>query len=592
MSIYPNWTLGDLDLCQFPFAVEFGSDNGTPQNIAEVIESYLLDGEFVLSDSTSNRTIVLPVMIDDADMAALADAEALLVAECNKPFNRLRIDPGDGFGAATDFQTFRAQVEFRRSDNEEINGVRRYLLTIPALPQAFSTTVTVTPALTTAAVPSTTTISDGTSATGWTGDFGPPTVVSGELRVDLALQQYGGDPYVWGIERVLTYTGSVDMSTTPYLSIDVRYDVAAPSGDFGYGLSCAADGVSLNLISMARTLDDTVTYTFECPDPSVSTFRFTLVWAARFYSPYSSAPTAYAFVDNLTRTDSPPWPNSTSREQVRSLSLAGSVRTPGTLEVSHPTSALGDVLVHTCPDFGTGFQPGTMHFRTAGGGVSTGQPTVSGRLASGSITLDVPINGMPRGTYAVVIRARKNTGTVSDESVTFEAQGLLGANIFGPAVTGGTTFAMESATYAIATLGTLELPTCDVAPQSDALQRIEINSSLSADLRTDQVWLFFLGDHLGNRGHLTQVSCGTAAPSAGGSSNRLWLRSATVDRPLPSVLVGYDADMTDAHFAADALWDQHEFTPGGMVVTTVTTNAESAEVSFESRAAYHSHAAT
>jgi len=58
------------------------------------------------------------------------------------------------------------------------------------------------------------------------------------------------------------------------------------------------------------------------------------------------------------------------------------------------------------------------------------------------------------------------------------------------------------------------------------------------------------------------------------------------------VLVGYDADMTDAHFAADALWDQHEFTPGGMVVTTVTTNAESAEVSFESRAAYHSHAAS
>lgn len=596
MSLFPDFILGDLNLCEAPFAVEFGTDIGNPQNVSEVIDSLLLDGEFVLTDRTSNRTISLPILIEDADMALLADAEALLVAECEKPFNKLRIDPGDGFGVASDYQTFRAQVEFRRSDVEEQNGFRRYLLTIPALPQAFSTTEVVTPALSSASSPTTATISDGTSATNWTlSTGGAPTVVSGELRADISagsLRAAGSTSWYSGTRFIYTPAAPIDMSVSRYIQVDLRMTYTDPVSTATLIPAAYADGVQLERVASYPNATGGMTVTFLCPDTSVSVLEVEA--AAEIEWSYFSTPrTVYVFLDNVTRTNGAPQPVGSSRQKTRLIELDGSVRTPGTLAIEHPTSALGDVLVHTCPDFGIGYTPGTSQWASGGAGSSE---TASGFRFSGVYAADVPSSTLPRGSYVIVARLASTTALT--ETLTWTAQTRFGSTNVGPVASGTRRVDLPAVgvgndIYTIVTLGTVDLPASDVPLGSTSVQRITVTaaSSSGVNLRTDQVWLCFVGDNLGNRGNLTQVSCGTTAPLTGQASNRLFIKSATVDRPLPGVYVGTAANESDSRFAdTSALWDQHDFAPPAVQVTWVTTNALDASASFRHRPAGHSHA--
>lgn len=145
MSLAPEWRIGDLVLTEAPFMVRFGTDYGTPENVTELLLS-MLDGDIEVSPRTGNRTLSLPVLIEDADLAALADAEALLLAECDKARNEVYVDPGDGFAEPLIFDVFRGQVTFERDDNFEVAGARQYTVTFRALPFARSVDeITLTP---------------------------------------------------------------------------------------------------------------------------------------------------------------------------------------------------------------------------------------------------------------------------------------------------------------------------------------------------------------------------------------------------------------------------------------------------------------
>ncbi len=80
MSLVPRFVLGDLDLTSYPFAVIFGSDFGAPENVYEVLDWLLYDGEAVTSDRTSNRELTVPLWIEGDDLSELAAHEARLVA--------------------------------------------------------------------------------------------------------------------------------------------------------------------------------------------------------------------------------------------------------------------------------------------------------------------------------------------------------------------------------------------------------------------------------------------------------------------------------------------------------------------------------
>ncbi len=197
-----------------------------------------------------------------------------------------------------------------------------------------------------------------------------------------------------------------------------------------------------------------------------------------------------------------------------------------------------------------------------------------------------------------MIVARVASTTALTDTIAWTAQTRFGSTNVGPVASGTRSVALPAVgvgndIYTIVTLGTVDLPVSDVPPGSTSVQRITLAaaSSSGANLRTDQVWLFFVGDNLGNRGNLTQVSCGTTAPLTGQASNRLFIKSATVDRPLPGVYVGTAANESDSRFAdTSALWDQHDFAPPAVQVTWVTTNALDASASFRHRPAGHSHA--
>lgn len=134
MSIFPSWVWGNLDLTQEPFAVVFGADLGAPENVSEALAGLLADGEDVVSERSSNRTLSFTVMVEGGDHEQLADFEALLHREAEKARNTLAVTPGDGFGATTVFDTFRASLKKVTSDAGERQFVRRYEVEMQALP--------------------------------------------------------------------------------------------------------------------------------------------------------------------------------------------------------------------------------------------------------------------------------------------------------------------------------------------------------------------------------------------------------------------------------------------------------------------------
>ena len=180
MTFVPRWILGDLDLTEWPF-LSLPDDYGSPENVMEVVDSLLADGSIVSSDRTANRTITHTVWIEEADSAALATAEAALIAETDKQRNTFTIEPGDGFGYATVFDTFRVQAQHVLNMDEERAGLRRYDLTIPALPYGRSVDEVEVTAAPSTATP--TTVDGCTATTNWSNFYGPGGTNDADIAV-------------------------------------------------------------------------------------------------------------------------------------------------------------------------------------------------------------------------------------------------------------------------------------------------------------------------------------------------------------------------------------------------------------------------
>lgn len=135
----PRVLIGDLDLNDLPFILEFSYDLGNGVTVYDELESLLRDGTFVTSTRTSNRELKLSVLIKDkSGSQGRADAGVLLDTEVNRPINTVTLYPGDygqpGAGPALVFDTFIAQSNHEWDGDLEASGYRRFILTIPALP--------------------------------------------------------------------------------------------------------------------------------------------------------------------------------------------------------------------------------------------------------------------------------------------------------------------------------------------------------------------------------------------------------------------------------------------------------------------------
>lgn len=378
---------------------------------------------------------------------------------------------------------------------------------------------------------------------------------------------------------VYTPAAPVDMSATTYLTVEWRMSFYGTTDRVR--MSARADGAELTAVA-TRAAGSNIVTTFVCPDASVAVFEFEPTGNMVSHNPEgvgaSTSSTLSLF--QVERTNVAPV-SGTARQSGRSVAVLGSARTPGSLELSHATSALGDVIVYTGP-LGGGYNPALRTQLTSTAG-TTDTGTVSGAYSNTpTVTYSVPAASLPTGGY--VLMARVKYGSSADVALPWTAQTKIGANTFGPQLSGTRTHALTTS-YRLVTLGGVTLP--PTAVQSSSAGVVELTVTAGATT-IDEVWLFYVGDGAA----LTVVSAGTATPAAGGSSSRMWIDSPSLSYPRPAVWVGTLADRSDArHAGPDATsWGLHDFTPGDMRLFVVTSNALSADVSLSYFPRWFTHA--
>jgi hypothetical protein len=586
---------GNLDLTNYPYGIQFGLDGGAPQNQTEALALLLQDGEVVLSDRASNLTMQFNVMVEGADLLECAENFAALIAESDKPLNTITLDPED-YGPPSVYDSFRAQVTHARNDDGELARQRIYTVVVSAAPFVRSVAEVVIPALP-ASGTTTTLVNDGSVTTGWTGTVdgvsATPAVVSGAVRVTTT--SVGFTTCVLG----LTLTASIATSSTKYIVVDWKPESLTGGPD----LRVYGDGVELPQLAQSASPTAGMTRTWFGPVAASSIAALTLKSSSSGGAPLGgSGATRSLNVDNINRTDIAP-SSGTGRQLLRSIEIAGSARTQGSVTIEHASSALGDVLAYFFPDSedAQGYSPQLRQYRISGGTVTTDATLVSGARESispsggggaAAVVFDIPVSRLAAGLHTLMARAKVNTGVSGTATFAWITQLRINGTDVGPSRAGSSTVsAVGTATaQTIYTLGRLMLPTRDVdLGSTTAVVRLTLwlVDTVFSGMEFDEAWLFN-----SSIGRLVQVACGTGSPASGGPANRLFIEPATVLTPRPTVRIGFAADRSDSfHPATLSAWQFPEFAPPRVNMLLVTTNAADASVSFRSFPRWHTHAA-
>ncbi len=553
---------------------------GNPQPIEVAVRSLLQDGSIVATQRHDNREVFFRIELRADDAKSLAELEAMLVAELSIR-NELAWTPPDDFGAPTVFDVVTSSLEFVTDDIAELNLQRVYGLRLVCLPFGKSEDEVAVASLGFLPSPTTTDINICSTTTGWVGSPGAVSTVSGYVKTESTLNLN----QIKQFSLTLT-TAAVDMSTQTYLMIDWE-----KSGNtIGYGTRpyrAYADGVELTKVADGTSPAGFRRSWFECPDTSITVIKFWL-----YLKGLSNGTPAGLRIDNVAKTDSPPGLGS-AKQRYQTVDILGSARAQASIEISDPSSSLGDCLVYTQSLADAVLQPSLRPWlNTSLSGTTTADVfLVSGArtaMAATDFVIDVPTQYLRESSYALMCRTR--TSAAGPATITWTAKAVIGGSIVGPVVSGSASVLGGGSVWYVSTLGSVELPTLAVPQGSAGLTRI-ILATAHADMDIDDAWLFDL-----RNGVLTQVACGTepeTAPSAGGPSNRLWIQSATLDQPSERVLIGNAADMSDAHApVTQSSWGSHEIVPPAASVFWVTTQAEDTSMTLRYHPRWHTHAVT
>ena len=272
----------------------------------------------------------------------------------------------------------------------------------------------------------------------------------------------------------------------------------------------------------------------------------------------------------VTPTPTAPAGVTGTKQRLYSLDVHGTARTQGSVALSHTSLALGDSLVYTYEDTGHGYSPPTMQYRTTTGTIVTDATAINGRSVefSGPGYIDVPLDRLPRGSYAVA--ARMKVASAGSRDVGVFAQTVIGG-IVPPTELYGLDGVAETVeldtTWSVHTLGTLTLPT--IATRAPAS---EVRLILGNNVLFDEVWLFNL-----DIGSLVQVDAQTGAPVTGGPSSRVWIDAPTTTMPRPSIHVGTAADRSNSRHVNQSrvkTWEPLVWNPGPLNIFTASPTSD------------------
>jgi hypothetical protein len=513
-----------------------------------------------------------PARGDAASGAALDEAERVLHSVVGKPAELVWKSPSNP-AVPSVFDVVQSRLDHVMDDLGERSVERHYTLALNALPGARPEDKVITTAAPSGGT--TTSIDTCDLATGWSSTYDPTVVSTGGYVT--ATSSKAGSLTGWSLANLIR-TGSVAFATTPYLTIELWHN-----GN-NVTLSAASSAGSAPMVALTALSGGWLRATFDATGHgTVSSVKFT-----------ATDDTGTVFElrirDVLRSTGIDPGGlYGSARQQARTLDVGGSLRSVGSLSISHATSALGSVLVFTHPVVGAGgYTPPLRRWRFSSDAITIDATQTSGAWNSITNAIDyrIPVDNMPSGKVALWARLWSNTaGTFR---IVWAADAWMGGVQVGETQSTHTNVTWATAeTWIIAPLTIFSLPTARIG--SAGFNRISLlrDPAHSASVLVDEAWLFAL-----DKGRLTHVECGTAAPAVGGASNRLWIDAPSLDDPIGGMQIGTAVDRTDAYAPAGAkvLSEMsHTFDPGGTMVFTVTSNALSADVALEHYPRFHTH---
>lgn len=585
MALDPKFTFGALELTDYPFAVEFGSDRGSPEQVVAEVISALTVGSLNRVTHYSNRTVTIPVLVEGANLSELAMSEALLVAEARKPLNELALDPGDGAAPTSVFSTFEADLAPVPSDDAEQQLMRRYVLTISAHPWPRSVTKITTPAVVTAAP---TVVDSGSSTTNWTATFpagATLSVASGAVRSTY-------DPRIvdWNASgnctAVMRRTAAINTSSSKYIAVDWK----ASRGVFYWFQTDAWATIGM-LKEVRREPGAVAGFTrswYRVPDSvtSVAWIEFA-VW-----HPVDTVATSSTFdIDQVLLANALP-SQGTGRQKSAAIFPGGSVSTEGDILIQHPTSNLGRSVIYTHP-IRDGYSPPLRPWRTGGGPVTTNTGMVSGSYTDVTAPeiYEVPVAALPAGAAHLWVKmGATSTSAVKLKWSVMSFQGGIG-QVGGEQLGSLLVQVPQVGPHYLFPIARVNLPPTQVSgPNGTVAFVIEKDASSSGiGVTLDEAWIFAMDE-----GTLTVVDAGTVAAQSGQSANRLRISGPSLTAPYGDLRVATAADWSDAWepAATNILCDQrgHRFSPDGSMIFTVTPAATDAAVSLEHYRRWHTHA--
>lgn len=619
-----------------------GSTLGNPQPLDREIASALLDGGVVVTESHGNREPRFQIHIEADNSALLAVAESKLFRSCSKRV-LLGWKPPDGWGPRTLFQAFTSRLDYAFDDLRELRLVRAYSLTLSCAPFGFSTEqVAVVATAAPPVSPVTTVISDGTSATGWSSPStasAQPTVASGQLRIAPREELYLNAQYGWVCEATKTLS-AVNFSTAPFISVDIKpralmrgftipenatnitqdpddgtlygYESEAEENPLNW-VAAYVDGVKLPVKNFTTLPDgQTIRYTFTATDASASAFRLlfgtAVVVDGDDYHPTGAA--AGITIDNLSYSNVAPGQSSSGRMTSLSFDVQGSARSAASIEVSHATAGLGEVLLYTSSALGQlGYEPQCRQYLAGGVTTTTDSTMLSGArtrcTAGGNMEWNIPASVIPAGAYQVAVRKRwiKQSSGGVDTYLTATVSMKIGSTLYSsttlparPVLTAATSSGTK-AWDPIFTFGVVHLPPQDVpAGGTVGYINVKLQETNQAggvtdehDFDVDDLFLFKMGDD----SDISHVQCGSGTPAVGTVHNRVFMDQPSPSNPRYHFYVGTQADRSDAFdpgYPSVTARGSHPIAPGANRLWAASTGAAYPIITYRYFPAWHTHA--
>lgn len=548
-----------------------GVDWGSPAGVDAAVQTLLQNSTLVTRERYDNREVTFKVRIRAADGVILAAAEAALFAELGKP-NEMVWTPPAAYSPPTVFRVVMSDMEPDVDDLAELRCERTYSLHFVC--EAFNRSVD---EIVTEAefqpvdgggdpvAPIDTLVDDCSSSTGWSAVGAGQSVVAsgGVLNSDPASES-----------PMLCRSGTVSMTGTDILVIDAKFggklstvvprvalDASPAKSPFAYGPSPYS--------SQGYTR-----YYYKCTASSFSTLSVGSF--GREDSP------GRLWLQEIRRQNTPPL-SGTLRQKFFTVDVAGSAPSDGTLEVYHDSDALGVVMLYTWPQKGgQGFTPALRQFITTSGAATSDATLVSGArnsVTTSATNFAIPITQVAPGTYEFGAWLRR-TATGTDYLRCDFGTKIGSTSVEFTSFDAPITFPTAN-TWAYHPLGRVQLPVNQTLPDSSAMLVVSLYPAPSTTGSIDL-----------DEAHLFNVESGALTVVDADTSTRVWIRSATLDWPAPSVLRGTLADGTDAFGAGTSVssWGTHRASPPAINVFAVTRTALDAGVVFTQTPAWHTNA--